>query len=294
MSDISAEAREAAECERAEFFKPAVPGCAPKGYHVQQLLNTIEQRHKEEGAQLQWWKSQFCEHHREDESWTQYGCPVCSAGRYDAECVRLTRDFAEVTTERDSLRSQLREREAEVARLKEELRSWREDCCCTMKKDSERLTREREMMREHHLKSLESDSEFGSCDCDTKTPDIQYHKAGCKYRLIVQRDSLKADSERLTRTHEEAVRRLALRGEIYDHAKVSAERDSLQRRVDSLETALRPFALLSECFLEWKDNPQIVAESHGVVLNGEGKPGPRTITFGDLFSAAEALNPSKQ
>ncbi len=33
-----------------------------------------------------------------------------------------------------------------------------------------------------------SDSVVASCQCGVKTPDIQHHAVGCKYRLIVERD----------------------------------------------------------------------------------------------------------
>lgn len=38
--------------------------------------------------------------------------------------------------------------------------------------------------------SLATDSDFivGSCDCMAKTPGIEHHKKGCKYRLIAERD----------------------------------------------------------------------------------------------------------
>lgn len=38
------------------------------------------------------------------------------------------------------------------------------------------------------LMADDSDSTVGACNCLTKSPDIQYHKKGCKYRLIVERD----------------------------------------------------------------------------------------------------------
>lgn len=48
------------------------------------------------------------------------------------------------------------------------------------------------LVREKELRDLESDSVVGSCNCLTKTPDIQHHKPGCKYRLIVERDGARA------------------------------------------------------------------------------------------------------
>lgn len=48
----------------------------------------------------------------------------------------------------------------------------------------------------HMTDSVESDSVLGSCNCDTKTPEIQFHKAGCKYRLISERDELRKKQKR--------------------------------------------------------------------------------------------------
>ena len=38
----------------------------------------------------------------------------------------------------------------------------------------------------------ESDSVVASCNCLTKTNEVAYHKPGCKYRLICERDAAKA------------------------------------------------------------------------------------------------------
>lgn len=48
---------------------------------------------------------------------------------------------------------------------------------------------ERDAAREHELLSLESDSIVASCNCLVKSNDIQFHKKGCKYRLIEERDN---------------------------------------------------------------------------------------------------------
>lgn len=60
---------------------------------------------------------------------------------------------------------------------------------------SSRLERERDeareqiqMMLKHDATRLESDSIVGSCDCLTKTPELKYHKPGCKYRILTERD----------------------------------------------------------------------------------------------------------
>lgn len=46
----------------------------------------------------------------------------------------------------------------------------------------------------------DSDSIVAACNCLTKSPDIQYHKKGCKYRLITERDALQS---KLTDGYEE-------------------------------------------------------------------------------------------
>lgn len=57
--------------------------------------------------------------------------------------------------------------------------------------------------------SIESDSVVASCNCLTKTPEIKFHKLGCKYRLIVERDEAKAEVERLREVIESAYRILS-------------------------------------------------------------------------------------
>lgn len=61
-----------------------------------------------------------------------------------------------------------------------------------------RLERERDeardqihRMREHHERTLEDDSIVASCGCLTKSPEVRFHKPGCKYRLICERDELR-------------------------------------------------------------------------------------------------------
>lgn len=44
---------------------------------------------------------------------------------------------------------------------------------------------------------LQLEERIGSCDCMTKTPETQYHGELCKYRILVERDKLKAEVERL-------------------------------------------------------------------------------------------------
>lgn len=54
----------------------------------------------------------------------------------------------------------------------------------------EEVLLENEFFREKMFRDLESDSIVGACTCLTKTPTVQHHKPGCKYRLIMERDRL--------------------------------------------------------------------------------------------------------
>ena len=42
---------------------------------------------------------------------------------------------------------------------------------------------------------IDSDSIVASCDCLTKTNEVKYHKPGCKYRLIFERDEARGIAE---------------------------------------------------------------------------------------------------
>lgn len=47
----------------------------------------------------------------------------------------------------------------------------------------------RQQLEEAKARDLESDSTIGSCNCLTKTPEVHFHKPGCKYRIISERDT---------------------------------------------------------------------------------------------------------
>ena len=51
------------------------------------------------------------------------------------------------------------------------------------------LAAECDELRKDKERNLESDSIVASCDCQVKTNEIAYHKPGCKYRLICERDN---------------------------------------------------------------------------------------------------------
>lgn len=54
------------------------------------------------------------------------------------------------------------------------------------------LTEERKATFLHEQARLELDTIVASCDCLTKSPEVQYHKPGCRYRLICERDASRA------------------------------------------------------------------------------------------------------
>ena len=58
-----------------------------------------------------------------------------------------------------------------------------------LRADLAALTAERDELRKDKERNLESDSIVASCDCQVKTNEIAYHKPGCKYRLICERDN---------------------------------------------------------------------------------------------------------
>ena len=55
-------------------------------------------------------------------------------------------------------------------------------------KERDKARSQIEMMVKHDTQRLDSDSLVASCDCLTKSPEVMYHKVGCKYRLIRERD----------------------------------------------------------------------------------------------------------
>lgn len=93
--------------------------------------------------------------------------------RYERAQMQL---YPQVVDENEKLRTelaQLREERDILSRELDDLRTWSRE------------------MRKQELSRLESDSPVAACNCLTKSPDIQYHKPGCKYRLIAERDQLR-------------------------------------------------------------------------------------------------------
>ncbi len=61
------------------------------------------------------------------------------------------------------------------------------------------LQEQARLIQFHREADLESDSIVASCDCMTKTNEITFHKPGCKYRLICERD----DARQIVRNMDE-------------------------------------------------------------------------------------------
>ena len=69
---------------------------------------------------------------------------------------------------------------------------WCHEACAEvdrLRADLAAVTAERAELRKDKERNLESDSIVASCDCQVKTNEIAYHKPGCKYRLICERDN---------------------------------------------------------------------------------------------------------
>lgn len=84
---------------------------------------------------------------------------------------------------------------------------------------------------------------IGSCDCLTKTPEVQHHKPGCKYRLISERDAAIAErDEARTSVMENNTLLDALTKKVARleecNAAVTAERDRLKATVANQQAAL--------------------------------------------------------
>lgn len=62
--------------------------------------------------------------------------------------------------------------------------------------ESDALREQIDLMKKHHQDQLESDSIMASCGCLTKTNDFKYHKPGCKYRLICERNEARQNADR--------------------------------------------------------------------------------------------------
>lgn len=72
------------------------------------------------------------------------------------------------------------------------------DFARTLERELAAVTAERDALRAafERDKNNDSDSPVGQCSCLTKSPDIRYHKKGCRYRLIMERDRMREALER--------------------------------------------------------------------------------------------------
>jgi hypothetical protein len=87
-------AMKSGECERvrsdAELFQKQRDEAERKIGVLQRDTDKFrEQQRNEAKPRLQWYRELFCPDHdpSQDESWRQYGCPVCMAGRENKEAV---------------------------------------------------------------------------------------------------------------------------------------------------------------------------------------------------------------
>lgn len=67
------------------------------------------------------------------------------------------------------------------------------------------LAATRERLDPLRNRDLESDSIVASCSCMTKTNEAHYHKPGCKYRLITERDEAREESAKFKAAYEESL-----------------------------------------------------------------------------------------
>jgi hypothetical protein len=94
--------------------------------------------------------------------------------------------------------------------------------------------------RSNLMSDADSDSVVGSCNCLTKTNEVRFHKSGCKYRLISERDDLLArlaDANRALQFSESARKEWADKA-ISNPARAGAvetECEDLRRTVKELQ-----------------------------------------------------------
>lgn len=78
---------------------------------------------------------------------------------------------------------------------------------------------------------------LGSCDCMTKSPDVQQHGKLCKYRVLVERDELKAEVEDIQRIvgfdNEEPLVHF-IEAIVANHARLRAENAELKNWKESM------------------------------------------------------------
>jgi hypothetical protein len=79
------------------------------------------------------------------------------------------------------------------------LRDWREWRSKTqnLREELHAANRQIASMIRHDQANLESDSIVASCNCHVKTNEVLFHKPGCKYRLISERDEARKELDNL-------------------------------------------------------------------------------------------------
>jgi len=120
------------------------------------------------------------------------------------------------------------------------------------------------MHKEQLKRDLASDSVVASCNCLTRSPDIQYHAVGCKYRLTSERDELKRDNDAcegvisfLLEQNKELEAKLTSEISLTKRqhgtiGKCNVKMDELKRRVEELERTL-----------ETVESPEIMCDNCG-------------------------------
>lgn len=101
------------------------------------------------------------------------------------------------------------------------------------------------------LAADDSDSTAGACNCLTKSPVVQYHKKGCKYRLIKERDDLKAKLEDAERERNKLINSsveylTALTGAERDVQTLKAGDRDLKAKCEALERGLKNHERMTE------------------------------------------------
>lgn len=95
------------------------------------------------------------------------------------------------------------------------------------------------------LDADDSDSPVAACNCSTKSPELKFHKRGCKYRLIVERDEAREARKVSARDSADMVQNASKR-----EGAAKRERDEARQQRDRLAEACR----MCERYLERHEN----------------------------------------
>jgi hypothetical protein len=142
-------------------------------------------------------------------------------------------------------------------------------------------------------RNLGSDSIAGSCNCMTKSNEVEAHQRGCKYRLIMERDMAREEAKFLGQVLDSALVALQESKETLlstekaraNWQKVANERgeklDQLTIALEEAREVLRPFALFASPDLLMRDDIMTPVLERGV----------QALTVGAFQLAWEAVNP---